>query len=162
MASPYRSQFLEAANVEIQALVEHGTWIEDLMRHATTRMVPSQWVFTIKRTADGEIKKFKARLALRGDLQECEGETFSPVAAWTTVRFFLIVSMALQWATLTIDFSNAFEVKVAKKAQIISEIYDYICQFNKGEAEEFVEKAFKYYESGKPRPVTEGKRVSSR
>ena len=61
-----------------------------------------------------------------------------------------------------IDFSNAFEVKVAKKAQVISEIYDYICQFNKGEAEEFVEKAFKYYESGKPRPVTEGKRVSSR
>ena len=108
MASPYRAQFLKAAQVEIDALVEHGTWFEDLIRHATTRIVPSQWVFTIKRTADGEIKKFKARLVLRGDLQEYDGETFSPVAAWTTVRFFLIVSMVLTWITLTIDFSNAF------------------------------------------------------
>ena len=108
MASPYRKQFLEAAGIEIDALVEHGTWFEDLVDNATNRIVPSQWVFRIKRTADGEIKKFKARLVLRGDLQEYEGETFSPVAAWSTVRLFLIICMILGWVTLSIDFSNAF------------------------------------------------------
>ena len=108
MASPYRPHFLKAAQDEIDALVEHGTWTEDLIRNAITKIVPSQWVFVIKRTADGKIKKYKARLVLRGDLQEYEGETFSPVAAWTTVRYFLIVSMVLKWVTLTIDFSNAF------------------------------------------------------
>ena len=108
MASPYREEFLKAAHVEITELVEHGTWFEDLMSNATVKLVPSQFIFRIKRTADGEIKKFKGRLVLRGDLQDYEGETFSPVAAWTTVRLFLIQSMVLHWITLTIDFSNAF------------------------------------------------------
>ena len=45
---------------------------------------------------------------LRGDLQEYKGETFCPVAAWSTVRLFLIICMILNWVTLTIDFSNAF------------------------------------------------------
>lgn len=61
-----------------------------------------------------------------------------------------------------VDFSNAYEVQVAKKAQVISEIYDYLCQFNKDPDEVLVDKAFTYYEHGKPRPVTEGKRVSSK
>ena len=78
------------------------------MGNATTKIVPSQWVFCTKRTADGEIKKFKARLALCGNLQEYKGETFSPVAAWSTVRLFLIICMILNWVTLTINFSNTF------------------------------------------------------
>ena len=108
MASPYREQFLESAEIEVTELTEHETWFEDLISNATTRIVPSQWVFRIKRTADGEIKKFKGRLVLRGDLQEYDGETYSPVAAWSTVRLFHIMCMVLQWFTLTIDFSNAF------------------------------------------------------
>ena len=108
MASPYKQEFLLAADAEIAQLCEHGTWVEDLISNATTKVVPSQWVFRIKRSADGEIKKFKARLVLRGDLQEYEGETFSPVASWATVRLFLIMCMILEWVTITIDFSNAF------------------------------------------------------
>ena len=73
MASPYREQFLESAEVEVTELTEHDTWFEDLISNATTRIVPSQWVFRIKRTADGEIKKFKGRLVLRGDLQDYDG-----------------------------------------------------------------------------------------
>ena len=62
----------------------------------------------VKRTPDGELKKIKGRLVLRGDLQEYEGETFSPVAAWSTVRAFLVISAVTQRSTCTIDFSNAF------------------------------------------------------
>ena len=106
MASPYQEQFLEAADLEIEELTEHNTSFEDSMGSATIKIVPSQWVFHIKGMADREIKKFMAQLVLHGDLHEYKGETFSPVAAWSTVRPFLIICMILNWATLTIDFSN--------------------------------------------------------
>jgi hypothetical protein len=38
-----------------------------------------------KRTPDGEIKKLKARLCVRGDLQEGVFDTFAPVVSWTSV-----------------------------------------------------------------------------
>lgn len=108
MRSPYREAFLAAADAEIKSLTEHGAWEEDLKANATTKIVPSQWVFKNKRDPSGNIKKSKGRLVIRGDLQEHEGETFSPVAAWSTVRVFLVLSEALGRTTLTLDFSNAF------------------------------------------------------
>ena len=109
MASPYKEQFLQAAHEEIQALVDKGTWVEDLKSNATTKIIPSSWVFRIKKNSEGVIKRFKGRTVLRGDLQEDNGESnYSPVAAWPTVRVFLIVSAIKKWVTTTIDFSNAF------------------------------------------------------
>ena len=109
MESPHREEFLKAAQEEIDALIEKGTWYEDIKSNATTRIIPSQWVFRIKRTPDGVIKKFKGRICLRGDLQEDDGQSnFSPVAAWPTVRSFLVISTIRGWTTTTIDFSNAF------------------------------------------------------
>ena len=61
-----------------------------------------------KRILDGKLKKIKGRLVLRGDLQECEGEIFSPVMAWSTVRAFLVISAIMQRSTCAIDFWNAF------------------------------------------------------
>ena len=93
MVSPYKEDFLEAAYTEIEELTAKGTWYEDLRSNATTKIVPSTWVFRIKRTSDGSIRKFKGHICLRGDLQEDNGESnFSPVAAWPTVRSFLAIS----------------------------------------------------------------------
>ncbi len=110
MASPYRKEFLAAADVEIDQLVEKETWFEDLKSNATTKIIPSQWVFRIKRSSDGTtIKKFKARICLRGDLQEDKGlSNYSPVASWISVRSFLVISAIRNWVTISIDFSNAF------------------------------------------------------
>ena len=110
MASPYKEQFLEAAQVEIDALVKKGTWYEDLKSNATTRIIPALWNFRVKKSSCGQfIKRFKARICLRGDLQEDNGKSnYSPVAAWSTVRTFLIISQINGWITTTIDFSNAF------------------------------------------------------
>ncbi len=110
MASPYRKEFLAAADVEISQLVDKETWFEDLKSNATTKIIPSQWVFRIKRSSDGTtIKKFKARICLRGDLQEDRGlSNYSPVASWISVRSFLVISAIRNWVTISIDFSNAF------------------------------------------------------
>ena len=116
MASLHHEQFFEAADVEIKELTEHNTWIKDSMGNATNKTVPSQWVF--------QVKQFKAHLVLRRDPQKCEGETFSPAAAWSTVRPFLIMCTILNWDTLTITFSNAFMqsdlLSKADKAQLLS------------------------------------------
>ena len=64
MASPYKKEFLEAADREIEELDLKGTWVEDLIMNATVKATPCQWVFRIKRSADGEIRKWKARSAL--------------------------------------------------------------------------------------------------
>ncbi len=110
MASQYKKEFLAAADVEISQLVEKDTWFEDLKSNATTKIIPSQWVFRIKRSSDGTtIKKFKARICLRGDLQEDKGlSNYSPVASWISVRSFLVISAIRGWVTISIDFSNAF------------------------------------------------------
>ena len=109
MASPYKEEFLKAAKIKIQALVDKGTWTEDLKINATTKIIPCQWVFRIKRDSMGNFKKAKARIVVRGDLQEEDGkDNTSPVAAWSTVRTFLVLTFIAGWITTTIDFSNAF------------------------------------------------------
>ena len=115
MASPYVAEFLQAAQIKLKALGVHETWFEDLKSNAINKIINSQWVFTIKRTASGKIKKFKARIVLRGDQMDNidqttgkERDNASPVAAWPTIRLFLVTSIRNKWITTTIDFSNAF------------------------------------------------------
>ena len=109
MSSSFKSQFMDATIAEVEQLTKKGTWYEDLESNATTKILPSKWVFRIKRSSDGTIDKFKGRLVLRGDLQdETDEDNYSPVAAWPTVRLFLLTSIAKGWTTTSIDFSNAF------------------------------------------------------
>ena len=109
MKSEHKAQFLEAAQREIDELVAKQTWTEDLKSNAATNILPTCWVPRVKRSSDGTMKKFKARLCLRGDPQESDGKSnYSPVASWSTVRSFLVMSAIKDWATASIDFSNAF------------------------------------------------------
>ena len=109
MVSPLKHEFLKAAEEEVDALVTKGTWVEDKKTNATVPIVPAQWVFKIKRNPDGQVKKIKSRLCLRGDLMTVTDKSnFSPVVAWSTVRMFLVLSIILGWVTINVDFSNAF------------------------------------------------------
>ena len=101
-------KWLDAAESEIRSLEGKGTWVEVPVTQAQTKILPGTWVFRRKRTPDGQIKKYKARYCVRGDLQEGEFETFAPVVAWSTVRFFLVFSLTFGWTTCSIDFANAF------------------------------------------------------
>ena len=70
--------------------------------------MPTTWTFRRKRTPDGQIKKFKGRLCVRGDLMEGQFETFASVVAFSTVRLFLVMTLLLGWYTCSADFVNAF------------------------------------------------------
>ena len=83
------------------------------------QVVPSTWTLRYKRAPDGTIKKHKARFCVRGDLQQVDEESYSPVVAFTTVRLFLIIAMTLGWSTCSIDYSNAFVQAILKKPMYI-------------------------------------------
>jgi hypothetical protein len=93
---------------EIEQLEQHGTWDEVPITDAKTKILPLTWVLRRKRSPDGEVKKLKARVCIRGDLQEGTFDTFAPVVSWVSVRIFLVLSMTMHWVTCSIDFSNAF------------------------------------------------------
>jgi len=117
MAHPWKEQFLESAAKEIKELEDHGTWVEIPRSQATDQIIPTTWVFRIKRKPDGTFKKVKGRLAIRGDLEKnknkineagIEETCASPVVFWSAVRTFMVLAIVLGWETISIDCLNAF------------------------------------------------------
>ena len=109
MARPDRDLWIKSAEKEIQELESHGCWEEVPLSEAEGhQLVPSQWVFRIKRRPDGSLLKYKGRIVLRGDLMKDIYDVTSPVVAFSTVRLFLAMSLFLGWYTCSVDFSNAF------------------------------------------------------
>lgn len=110
MNLPGKEKWLEAALLEIRELEGKHTWTEVSMSDAKSKIIPGTWVFRVKRTPSGEIKKYKGRYCVRGDLEEDNKDidTFAPTVAWSTVRLFLVLCLTLGWETISVDFSNAF------------------------------------------------------
>ena len=109
MSGPDRDKWIEAAVKEIRGLESMGTWIEVPRSAAKKKVVPMTWVFRIKRTPDGLVDKYKARICVMGNkMDEYTQETFAPVVAWPTVRIFLVLANLLRWYTCAIDFTSAF------------------------------------------------------
>ena len=118
MASSHESNWMDASQKEILGLESKGTWEEvSTMSDARAKIIPGTWVFCIKRSPAGEIKKFKAQFCVRGDLEEEDDNNFAPVVAWSTVRVFLVVPCyyVLGWSsTISINFTNAFAQSILK------------------------------------------------
>jgi hypothetical protein len=110
MRATDRDKWIEAATKEIHELEQHGAWDEVPLSDALKKVTPTTWVFRRKRAPDGSLLKWKGRFLCRGDLEEREPneDNFSPVAAWSSIRVLLTLSLIWDWPSCTIDFSNAF------------------------------------------------------
>jgi hypothetical protein len=67
---PLRQEFLAAMDKEIGVLKEKNTWRVISRTNARTRPLPLKWVYTYKFDKDGYLDRVKARICVRGDLQE--------------------------------------------------------------------------------------------
>ena len=99
-----------AMQEELRALHSNQTWTL-VPLHPTMNVIGSRWVYKIKRNADGQVARYKARLVARGFTQQ-EGidylETFSPVIKPTTVRLVLTIVVSYGWTIHQLDVHNAF------------------------------------------------------
>jgi hypothetical protein len=72
--------------------------------------VDSKWVFKLKRDANGQIARYKARLVARGFTQE-KGvdyqETFAPIAMVVSIRTLLVLAANNHWEVEQLDVVTA-------------------------------------------------------
>ena len=91
MNGPFAEEFWQAAVLEIETLEKMDTWAWDVVeRTDDMEPLPTTWAMRIKRFPDGLIKKMKACLCARGDLQK-EGihyhdTLYAPVVQWADYR----------------------------------------------------------------------------
>jgi hypothetical protein len=73
--------------------------------------ISNKWVFRIKRKANSEIDRYRARLVARG-LSQTRGidfqETFAPIAKLPSIRTMLALAVALDLEIHQMDVKSAF------------------------------------------------------
>ena len=110
MACIHRERWLEAMLDELHSLSEHGVF-ELCQMPASCRPLPAKWVLKIKRGAQGEIERFKARYVGKGfDLVYGVDffETWTPVGRYATLRALLSICVVWDLETKHIDIKCAF------------------------------------------------------
>ena len=72
---------------EYMSILKNNVW-DIVPRPKDKSVVSSKWIYKIKHAADGSVEKFKERFVARGFTQKegiNYGETFSPVARYTSI-----------------------------------------------------------------------------
>ena len=76
-----------------------------------SNVLDTTWAFKAKRYPDGRIRKYKARIFVRGDQQE-HGfdffDTYAPVVGWNTVRLLLVLTATFGLSTKQVDYTLVF------------------------------------------------------
>jgi hypothetical protein len=111
MHGPLAVNLRKALEVEWDMLkIIMKAW-EIVERKSWMNVLPSTWALRCKRFPDEMIRKLKARCCAIGD-KKLEGldlfDTLAPVCNWQTVRIMMIVSLIYDFATLQVDFTEAF------------------------------------------------------
>ena len=112
LSGPHAEQFWKAMDKEIESLEGKGTW--DVVDRSTVpegvKVIPGTWAQRIKRHPDGSLNKFKSRWCFRGDLERdsYEGNPYSPLVGWPTVRAALLLAATHNWQSRQVDFTLAF------------------------------------------------------
>lgn len=110
LARPDAAEWVAAMNEEVEALLSKETYtLVELPRGKKALGV--KFVFTIKRDANGNVERYKARLVVKGFLQR-EGvdfnEVFAPVSKHSTLRALLALVAAEDLELHQLDIKTAF------------------------------------------------------
>ena len=84
---------------------------EIVLRPKGKSVVTSRWLYKVKFAADGNVEKYKARFVARG-FSQIEGvdygETFAPVARYTSIRSVIALAAEMGWRIHQMDVKTAF------------------------------------------------------
>jgi hypothetical protein len=120
MKSPDGKLWKEAMDKEFNSLTEMNTWNLTALPPGR-KAISSKWVYRIKRKADGEIDKFKARMVARGFTQIYGvdfTETFAPVVRSNALRALLSFAVQRNMKIHQMDVVTAY-----LNGRILEEIY---------------------------------------
>jgi hypothetical protein len=107
---PDAKQWQEAAEDELRAHAENGTW-EIVKLPPGQKAIGSRWFMKIKRLADGSIDRYRARLVAKGYSQRPGFdylETFAPTVRVAAIRTILAIAAIEDLELRSIDISHAF------------------------------------------------------
>lgn len=106
---PHAEGFTRAAEVEYAALELRKTWEIVDRDDQVTNPVPLKWVFTYKFNENGFLSKYKARIVVRGDLQETSTQdVYAATLAFKVFRSLMALVAAFNLQTHQLDAVNAF------------------------------------------------------
>ena len=74
-------------------------------------VVTSKWIYKIKHATYGSIEKYKERFVARGFSQKegiNYGETFAPIARYTSIRSVLSLAEVMKWKIHQMDIKTTF------------------------------------------------------
>jgi len=110
IASTQRQLWEQAVTEELDSHSESGTWIL-VPRPKAVKVLDNRWVFKVKRNPDKSIERFKARLVVRGFMQQHGvdfDETFSQTCRYESIRALLALAAAKGYFILQSDVKTAF------------------------------------------------------
>jgi len=100
----------KAIDEELDSIKRNKVWTL-VDRPPGTNIVSTSWIFKIKRSPEGDIQRYKARLVARGFLQRYGVdylETYAPVASSITIRLLLAAVPMFKWKVRGFDVKTAF------------------------------------------------------
>lgn len=107
---PNADKWAKAIDEELQSLEKNDTW-ELVPRPTDAKILPSRWIFKLKKDEQGNIARYKARFVVKGYVQE-QGidydETFAPVVKATSIRTLLALAVNKNLHLHQMDVSTAF------------------------------------------------------
>jgi hypothetical protein len=110
MSGPQREQWGAAIKNEMQSHGLNVVWTL-VMAPKGANIVSCKWVFKIKRSPDGQIERYKARLVARGFSQQHGvdyDEAFTPVVRIETLRILLAIAAAEDLEIHQMDVVTAY------------------------------------------------------
>ncbi|KAJ8113220.1 hypothetical protein OPT61_g4599 [Boeremia exigua] len=107
---PFGDEFKKASRKEVDHCVQRSCFSQtaEALEITEAEILPLMWVFTYKFNKDGYLYKFKARLAVRGDLQQDYGDTYAATLAAKIFRCLIALAAAFDLELYQYDVLNAF------------------------------------------------------